>query len=144
MDPHQISESLHRRPAASHRVGERKKTPAGTPLANVHAETYWYCDLPHPDGLELSLFLESVADRLAPHRSFLAQISKDGGSLELFVGWYSGSNSGQEFSWKLLKKLSALHLDLSLDVYAAQNGRSGRQAKRPAPGNRKTPDEKRS
>jgi len=120
MDPRRISKALNLRPEFSWKAGERRQTPAGRPLAGIRTGTYWCCVIPRAGQQQLCASLEAVADRLAPHCRFLRGISQDGGSLELFVGWYSDTNSGEEFSWKLLRKLANLHLDLSLDVYGAQ------------------------
>ena len=106
------------KPTLQCRVGDQKKTPAGSPLSGEYTATHWYCDLPHVDGLQLSVFLQSVVKRLGSHRHFLQEICASGGSLEISIGWYSGINSGDEFQWALLKELSDLQISVSLDIYA--------------------------
>ena len=136
MDPRQISKALDLKPESSQKAGEPKRTPAGRLLTGVYAHSYWCSVIPHPKRLQLSPFLESLLVRLAPQRHFLARISQGGGSAELFVGWYSGSNSGEELSWKLLKRLGELYLSLSLDVYASRSCRSRRRVVAPLPESR--------
>lgn len=123
-DPRRISEGLGLQPNTSHRAGEAKRTPAGDLLKGVYKQTYWCCELEHPEEVELNAFLEEVTDRLAPHEGFVKQICTTDGTVELFVGWYSGSNSGQEFGWQLLRKLGDLRVRLSLDIYSDEKNAS--------------------
>jgi hypothetical protein len=133
VDPRQISDALNLRPEVARKARDRRQTPAGRPLTGVHADTYWCCVIPHPRRQQLSASLEWVVERLTPSRKFLKRISQGGGSLELFVGWYSDTNSGEEFSWKLLRKLAGLHIDLSLDVYAALKRPASKVTQKHAP-----------
>lgn len=133
LDPRRITAELGMRPQGAYKAGDPRKTPAGTPLKGFYADSHWYCDFPHRGGVELGAFLESVVERLAGHRKFLMEVCARRGSLWLFVAWYSGANSGETFSWALLKRLADLKIDLSLDVYA-ETGRAARSFKaRPTP-----------
>lgn len=124
IDPHRITESLCLNPTSLCKAGDSKQTPSGTPLEGTYEKSHWYCDFPHPKGIELSIFLAYVVDLLALRKSFLEDICKSGALLQISVGWYSGSNSGDEFDWVLLKKLADLQIGLSLDVYAEEEDES--------------------
>jgi len=112
-----VTKELGLLPQTCWRSGEPKKTPQGELLAGVRAESYWSYRFEHPDGISLSDFLESVANKLKVHEQFLQSLSLAGGSLRLFIGWFSGSNSGDQFTWELLNKLAGLRIGLSFDVY---------------------------
>jgi hypothetical protein len=63
-----------------------------------------------------SVLTKHVAD-LEQHRAFLEKLCATGRSIEYFIGWFTDSNSGAFFHWELLRRLAALRISLSLDVY---------------------------
>ena len=54
---------------------------------------------------------------LSGKRSFLLQVRSEGGSVELFIGWYFDVQSGGTFTHHLLASVADLGIDLSLDIY---------------------------
>jgi hypothetical protein len=54
---------------------------------------------------------------LAPHCHFLHGFRSQGGTIELFVGWFLDGPSGDVFDCDLLARLADLKIDLSLDIY---------------------------
>src|SRR3989442_7340000 len=117
MDPDEISAALSLKPQRKWKAGEQRKTPTGIPLEGNYEQSYWSCDMDHPNGVTLSEFLDKLTKQLEGKKEFLAKISSTGGNTEFFIGWFSGSNSGDTFDWKLLKKLAELKINLSFDVY---------------------------
>jgi hypothetical protein len=79
--------------------------------------TYWSALLSAEEGVALSRSLRRVCDQLKHHADFLSGIRRTGGRVELFVGWFSGFNSGDVFDHQLLRDLGRLGIDLALDVY---------------------------
>lgn len=112
-----ITKELGLAPRHVWKAGDHKQTPTGAALGGKRCESYWSHRFEHPDGMVLSDFLEILAIRLLVHGDFLRSIASQGGSLFLFIGWFSGDNSGDRFSPDLLQKLSELRIGLSLDVY---------------------------
>jgi uncharacterized protein DUF4279 len=117
MNPDEISAALSLKPKQKWKAGEQRKTPTGIPLEGNREESYWCCDMDHPNGVELSEFLETLTKKLKEKKEFLAKIRSTGGSTEFFIGWFSRRNSGDIFDWKLLKTLAELQINLSFDVY---------------------------
>jgi hypothetical protein len=118
IDPADITRALAVVPTRSSCVGEPRKTPAGTPLAGVYPDTHWYREYAHSPEALLGSFLEVLIKDLARHASFLHKLREDGGSSWISVGWYTGVNSGEQFSSNLLKQMGNLDIDLWLDVYS--------------------------
>jgi hypothetical protein len=54
---------------------------------------------------------------LEKHKALFDAFRLEGGEIEFFIGWFSDGNTGDTFSYKLLKKLGDLNIDLALDVY---------------------------
>jgi hypothetical protein len=87
-------------------------------LKGLYDITYWYVEVAagrYPTRLK-DCVLE-VLNRLVRHRDFLHQIRSEGGSAELFVGWFFERQSGDVLSYDLLALAGDLQIDLSLDVY---------------------------
>jgi hypothetical protein len=119
IDVAEIASNLSREPFRSWQAGEPRSTPKGTPITGVNSETYWTTRVAEGDSSSavLSVVLLGLVADLARHRMFFERLRREGASIELFVGWYFGGNSGDIFGFDLLAKLADLKIDLSLDVY---------------------------
>jgi hypothetical protein len=100
-----------------YRAGDKRVTPKGTPLESVYSTSYCSFNLAPKDKERLGQALDRFCNELLPHQGFFHKIRIAGGRVEFFIGWYSEGNTGEVFSSELLKKLSALEADLSLDIY---------------------------
>jgi hypothetical protein len=91
-------------------------------LGGQNRESYWTTRLIEdrwpPTGL--AVLLGRVLDQLAPHRLFFHEIRSQGGTIELFVGWFFDGQSGDVFDYDLLARMADLKIDLSLDVYGPE------------------------
>ncbi len=116
-DPKEISEILQMDAHRSWRAGAARVTPQGAALEGVHESSYWTHNLHITGDDELTDVLSKHLDVLESHREFLERFVRTGGRLEYFVGWFSGANSGGQFSVALLAKLVSLNIELALDVY---------------------------
>lgn len=119
MDPDEITSNLDLQPDGCWKAGAPRTTPHGRSLGGVRRETYWFARMGEgtmPPS-SLSETLDTALDRLLPHRIFLAKIVADGGCLEFFVGWFFASQGGETFPYRLMAKMSDLHIDLALDNY---------------------------
>jgi hypothetical protein len=122
MDPEDISTALGMKPQFQWKAGDRRTTPKGQPLEGVNALTYWCSEGIEGQGFDLADSLGSHLLTLEDCKSFLTGFVSTGGSIDIFVGWFTdGLNTGATLDWKLLKRLSALQIDLDLDVYGSES-----------------------
>jgi hypothetical protein len=91
--------------------------PKGTPLQGFYKDTYWSHEVKNEQNTSLSESLEKFLMSLVPYKDFLHEIHSTGGRMECFIGWFSGSNSGEVFDNALLSLFGDLRVDLALDVY---------------------------
>ena len=99
------------------RAGEPRTTPVGNPLTGNRDQSYCSTPIDHPADFSLAEALDALLDRLMANRKIFDELAATGGSGNVFVGWYSGPNSGERFDPSLLSRHSALGLSLDLDVY---------------------------
>ncbi len=117
MDPTALSTELSLVPKFQWKAGEEKRSPKGRPLEGINRETYWSYDVKIEEDNTLTESLEIFLISLKPHKKFLSELRATGGSVECFIGWFSGPNSGETFDYTLLSLFSELEVDLSLDIY---------------------------
>jgi hypothetical protein len=120
LDPSEITSALHLNPSRSWCAGEPRTTPTGRQLQGQNRETYWTAHLVEGrwPPARLPVLLGQALDQLAPHRDFFHGICSQGGTIELFVGWFfDDQNAGDVFDCDLLARMADLRIDLSLDVY---------------------------
>jgi hypothetical protein len=106
-------------PRRAWKAGEARQTPVGTPLQGTWPATYWYVDLlagRHPEA-ELHAGINQILDHLGRYRDFFHAIRAEGGSAELFIGWFFERQSGDTLRYETLAKAGDLRVDLSFDVY---------------------------
>src|SRR3981081_3032031 len=68
-------------------------------------------------GKDLEAAIAELADRLEPNKGFLERVRSEGGTVELFVGWFFDGQSGSVFDCGLLARMADLKINLSLDLY---------------------------
>lgn len=120
-DPKYFTDVLGMKPNRAWKAGERRQTPMGEPLQGKYPTTYWYAVVlagrhryPDPD---LSTGIRQVLDQLVMYRGFFHALRFEGGSAELFIGWFFERQSGEVFTYETLAKAADLKIDLSFDVY---------------------------
>jgi hypothetical protein len=115
--PSEICKQLGLDPEWQNTIGEPRTTPKGVPLGGVYKNSYCCFSFNQQEDEELSDMLNRIVDDLIQHKDLFSRIRDNGGRSEFFVGWYSSGNTGDTFSYELLNKISALQIDLALDVY---------------------------
>ena len=98
-------------------VGEAHRNPNGDSLGGIRDHSYATFNLFRKQRTWLSDALGECAEKISPHRAFLKHIRDQGGSTELFVGWFLERDGGDTLPHQLLLELGNLGLDLALDVY---------------------------
>lgn len=121
MAPKDITEALGLEPKRCWEAGEPRRSPTGRLLLGSNRETYWTARLVQgcaPASLNNAVF--GVLKDLVLVRSFLHRIRAEGGTAELFTGWFFDSQGGDTLTHDCLALAGDLKLDLSLDVYPAE------------------------
>lgn len=118
MAPDEICSALGLTARFQWAAGSPRQTQTAVPLEGYHESTYCSFLLEHPEGMELAKFLSRNNKALSLHKEFLKGIRDTGGTLEYFIGWYTGVNSGEVFTSELLRELADLQINLAFDVYA--------------------------
>ncbi|MBZ5727651.1 MAG: DUF4279 domain-containing protein [Acidobacteriia bacterium] len=120
-DPDDISTALSMAPSRKWKAGEARTTPDGQPLAGIYAHTYWASEAKKGEDSELLAVMESGLDELEKRAPFLSNFVASGGRIEYYISWFASERSGGDaIPWRLLARLAALHINLSLDVYSYQ------------------------
>ena len=118
-DPERITDAFDIEPRRAWKAGERRQTTVGEPLPGTHPSTYWYVEVlagRYPkQGLDAGI--RQALDQFVKYRDFLHTIRSEGGSAELFVGWFFERQSGEVLAYETLAKAADLKIDLSFDVY---------------------------
>lgn len=129
----EITSIMKSEPDAAHPVGQPRATPTGRALEGRYPESYW---LKRVDATNLHL-LDAIENALKIFRAVpeaSLQITREGGRIELFIGWFVDRNSGDVLPHELLKELSDRRIDLSFDVYGAELKNAGGFEPGPAKG----------
>ena len=116
--PEEITKALGVAPKRSWEAGKPRQTPAGAPLAGINKGTYWTTDITAGRWpTDINDTVHEALNGLVPHRSFLHRVRAEGGSIELFIGWFFESQSGDVLTYQCLALAGDLQIDLSFDVY---------------------------
>jgi hypothetical protein len=126
MDPEHMSVALWIKPQFQWASGDRRTTPNGQQLGGINAFTYWCSEGIEGEGFDVVGSLSSHLLALEKRRDFLAEFVSTGGSIDYYVAWFAeGLNTGAILDWELLKRLSALQIDLNLDIYGGPSPLDG-------------------
>lgn len=118
LDPEDISRVLGLEAHFSHRVGEPRKTPAGTLLAGLHPDTRWRHSVRHT--VTEQWFASAVVDfvgRLEPHAKFFASLRETGGSATVIIQFLGDGYFADSMPLTTLVKLSELGLSLGIECF---------------------------
>ena len=117
IDPARITETLGLVPTVSGIVGSRQMTPAGKALLSVHPVSAWSHWFQVDKRRLFFTDVVKIVDRLEPHKDFLLKITEEGGTIDLIVHLPGDVNIGDSLSWRQLARLSALRIDLGIEVF---------------------------
>ena len=109
-------------PKFQHQIGKQRTTPKGDILDGVYETSYCSFDYKRQQNEELYEMIARIVESLTPHKDLFNRIRENNGRSEFFIGWYSTGNTGDTLDYKLLGKISALKIDLALDVYGGDQG----------------------
>ncbi|MHB1232665.1 MAG: hypothetical protein ACYCZQ_08825 [Burkholderiales bacterium] len=122
ISPELITQTLNIEPFRKWTVGEPRSNPKGQSLPGINKESFWGANLHKPKNLNsenivLEEFLVAANKRLSSHAEFFAQLVREGGYVEYFVGWLGSSNFGATFEPSLMEGTAKLNIAIGLDIY---------------------------
>jgi hypothetical protein len=121
IDPDRITRTLQLTPHLSAMMGSVRKGPKGAALPGLHKDSVWS----HSFRVERNRFFFSDAvkliDKLEPHRAFLVEIDKSGGSISMVLDLPGDTNIGDVFPWREMARLCDLRINLSIEVFPEFN-----------------------
>jgi len=117
IDPAEISKALQLEPTRATRAKAPRTTPTGNPLPGTYEFSHWAHQFDVAGPIELAVVLQDLVNGLQLHRSFFHRVVQDGGTVELFCGISAAGNWDEILSHALMSELSALKIDLRLDVH---------------------------
>ena len=118
LDPVDINRALGMDGHFSHRMGDQRKTPKGTLLSGVYADTRWRHRIRR--SVAEQWFASEVVDfvaRLEPHRKFLANVRATGGSASVIIQFLGDGYLADSIPMDTLAKLAELGLDLGIECF---------------------------
>jgi hypothetical protein len=121
IDPARITEKLQIKPNISGVAGSRRITPAGKSLLSTYKESEWSHWFRVERNRLFFLDVVKIIDRLELHKDFLSEIVDDGGTIDLIVNLPGDVNIGDSFRWHDMARLSALRIDLGIEVFPEFN-----------------------
>jgi hypothetical protein len=113
-DPKEIAAGIGLPSSRSWMVGEQRATPKGTRLPGTYSDSYCVFPLGGGDDGELADFLRVALRKLEQVATFISEIRRTGGKLNLFVSWSVGDR-GEVFDVELLAQMARIGVDLGID-----------------------------
>ncbi|WP_433995663.1 DUF4279 domain-containing protein [Bradyrhizobium tropiciagri] len=118
MDPADISSALGLVAHNSHRVGDLRKTPKGTPLAGNYRDTRWrHCVECSVTDQWYAAEITRLLDRLEPHRAFFADVKSTGGQACIIIQFFGDGYLSDEIMPSTLARLVELGLGLGIECF---------------------------
>lgn len=117
LDPAEIERALGMK-GRSHRVGESRRTPKGTPLSGVYPETRWRHSIRHT--FTTQWFTPAVVDFVASlesHKEFLSSLRETGGSATVILQFLGDGYLADNIPQSTLAKLGELGLSLGIECF---------------------------
>lgn len=121
MDPERITTTLGLAPHLSAMAGSVRKNPKGGVLPGVHTDSVWSYSFRVDRNRWFFSDVVKLTEKLEPHKDFLAAIASSGGSISVVLDLPGDFNIGDVFSWRDMARLSALCIDLSIEVFPEFN-----------------------
>jgi hypothetical protein len=120
LNPVEIGTALGLDAKFSHRVGDQRKTPKGTPLPGTYHDTRWrYCRRHKTSNQCFAGKIAELIDRIEPHKAFLKELKSTGGKACLILQFLGDGYFGDEIPLPILARLVDLELDFGIECFAA-------------------------
>ncbi|EGM79577.1 hypothetical protein Rhein_0035 [Rheinheimera sp. A13L] len=113
----EITETIGLYPKFSYSVGEPRRTPRGDTLEGFYKETYCCFDVIPTKTGDFTDDIEQIVTQLSGLTSYFANLTAEGGRVEIFVGIFSDETVGFTLTTKDMIALANLSLELSVEIY---------------------------
>jgi hypothetical protein len=118
LDPAEISTALGLQGHFSHRVGDQRKTPKGTPLSGVYPDTRWrHCIRRTVTDHLFAAEVVGFVEELATHKEFLANLKATGGRARVVIQFLGDGYLADEIAPATLATLADLGLALAIECF---------------------------
>ena len=121
IDPDQITKTLQLAPHRAHMVGTARKGPKGHALPGLHRDSVWSQSFLEERNRFFFRDAKKLIDALEPHKAFLIDLEKEGGSVSLIFHLPGDVNIGDVLGWREMERLSAMRIDLGVEVFPEFN-----------------------
>ena len=119
IDPSQITIALGLEAKHSRRVGNSRMTPKGKLLQGNYPDTRWRHSTRYTtQDQQFADKVELLVKRLEPHKTFLRNLSAEGGSATIVIQFLGDGYFGDEIPVSTLARIADLGLSLSIEVFA--------------------------
>jgi hypothetical protein len=116
-DPSGITEQLKIAPTMSHAFGAPCKTPNGKLLPGTYKVSRWGWSMRVEGKRNFFEDVAQLAERLKPHKEFLAKLAGTGGKIAVIVDLPGDVNIGWNLPSAELRNLADLKVDLGIEVF---------------------------
>jgi uncharacterized protein DUF4279 len=117
ISPDVITGELGLTPHYFWRLGEPRRTPTGTELGGIRAETMWRYVTRRKGRRNFFAGLREFVGRLRGRRDFIAQLTAGGGRVTLIVNLPGDVNMGDVLEPETLRLMSELGIKLGVEVF---------------------------
>jgi hypothetical protein len=121
IDPERITNTLRLAPHLSAIAGSARRNPKGAILPGVHRHSVWSHSFRLEGNRRFFSDVVNLINKLEPHKTFLVELANSGGSICLIVDLPGDTNIGDVLSWREMARLSALQIDLGIEVFPEFN-----------------------
>jgi hypothetical protein len=121
LTPAEIGAALGMRAKWPHRVGDQRKTPAGTELPGKYRDTRWrYSRRYRTTGQWFAHKVAALLDRIEPRKAFLKNLRSTGGEACVLVQFLGDGFFGDNIPLDTLARLVDLQLDLGIECFVVR------------------------
>jgi hypothetical protein len=112
-----LTAMLALQPHISWKAGDDRVTRQGRKIPGVYQSSAWSHSI-HVKG-KCAFFEEAdkLIAKLVPHKTVLLKVIKGGGNVCIIIALPGDVSMGDSFSWESMKNLSALRINLGIEVY---------------------------
>jgi hypothetical protein len=119
LSPADISSALGLEAHSAHRVGDRRKTPRGTPLAGNYPDTRWrHCVECSVTDQWFAAEVTRLLDRLESQKEFFANLKSTDGNASIIVQFFGDGYLSDAVPLSDLSRLVELGLDFGIECFA--------------------------
>jgi hypothetical protein len=117
LDLTSICDALEMQPRVIWKAGDRNVTPAGTPIEGTRNNSYCSIDLFPASDRPLHRQVDEALALLERHAATLQGFHRDGGKVDLCIGWFCIADTGTTLDASVVERLARIKTGLDMHVY---------------------------